>query len=386
MNGIDDELASKKELNKKQKTFAIKILVIIYASFLLLLIYTIINFHFITQRVNEITTEIYDIHVSDNQFENTETIQPYIFARDDDDALNVIATDVVDTTTIDLLGNTNAISLSETQIKVINYKRSIKNDKRWIWWALGLAIKVAETGIAMWQLIDSSGAGWAGWNKGSEIVAQLQIISAWVGAVGKRDSNDITKTLTSLLVVQNQLTNFTGLPYQMLLDDNHNTLYSSYYQGAPLFYSIDHAGTPIIGGLKSWNNGSHDLISIYHSFISYNNTMGLNKFKKRETFNEQDFTNGVIEMTFLFNDEDHGVLSTNNDYTQMDDEVACEFGDLGNNMYAFQIIDFNNEGTISGGNVRAFSDQPYGESDMDILEGDLWPESDCEVAKRKLLV
>ncbi|RCK59058.1 hypothetical protein Cantr_07619 [Candida viswanathii] len=275
--------------------------------------------------------------------------------------------------------------------------------KRFPWFAFAAVWKIAETGIGMWQLITacqdwSNGdngataiggciygvistlvaiarAAWAGYSKTAETKKYLDLIRSFSGAVSKRDNPLID--VTAWLALQNSLTNITQLEHTMLFSNDGLPLYSSRIDGAPLFLANNSVGVPVLGSLRVWNNGTHDLGSIYHSFL--NLTMNSERARRDEQFNEQDFTLGGLEMTFLFNEADNGVLLTQDDYGTIDHQVSCELSDLLNNMFAFQWIDFNNKGTISGGNGRAFTDEPYGEEDMDHITLGLWPRDECEV-------
>ncbi|KAI3404318.2 hypothetical protein KGF56_002838 [Candida oxycetoniae] len=232
---------------------------------------------------------------------------------------------------------------------------------------------------AISTLVTIAGAGWAGYAKGTQIKKAVEVIRAWSRAIGFK-KRDITDIATHVLTVQSILTNITGLPHSILIDYNHEPLFSKFYDGGLLYTVNNSAGVPVLGSIKAYNNGSHDLGRIYHGFLNQSKYENNGKRKRGEQFNEQDFTSGGLEMTFLFNDADHGILSTSNDYGTIDHQVSCVLNGLPNNMFEFQILDNNHRGTIAGGNIRGFTDEPYDEDRMDHISAGLAPRQECEVS------
>lgn len=277
----------------------------------------------------------------------------------------------------------------------VNIEKRI--DKKW--WYLAGVWQGSKTGMDMWSLKDDcedwssditnrksgarcvygaistliivAGAGWACYQYASEIYNRLA--NFWY----KRSQLNINDeyALTTLAEYQRALVNHTGIAMSPVIGEDGEIILDEIYS-VPVVYSqgINGSQSALLFSIDDSQNRTVDIVhTSLDTFIGHN--------YKREYFNEQDFTKGGIEASFLYGQQnDGGWLDTKNDYQQVWDEVECLFGALNNNALSFQIYDENHQGTIAGGNMRAFSDYAYDTDWLKQINGGLTLNEACMIA------
>lgn len=107
---------------------------------------------------------------------------------------------------------------------------------------------------------------------------------------------------------------------------------------------------------------------------------------KREEYNDEYFTDGGIDFTSCFDNQDpHYTLNTGSDYSQMDRDIQCYFPDLSNAWGAeVQIFDASKRVTIGSGSIAAFRGSDHASS-IRVMPGcpvGVSPSTTCEAAYR----
>lgn len=281
-----------------------------------------------------------------------------------------------------------------------NVESTDQLEKRYIWWVLAV-VKLAETGWAMYQLISSCkdwsdngaspgntsgclygavstiitlcGCGVAVGNNYSAISDHLWAFNYSVGWKRDGSSKQYFSDLISNTTVA--FANMAGAPAAMVLDMNNLPIYSPGNKH-PVF-------------MVQGNDGNLHRITMYD--VDFNGIAGrlaipINSnstlLERDEQFNLENFSQGGLEFSSDFNQKDGGVLSSQNDFGQMDHEVSCEMGDLSGNSYQYQILDNNHQGTIGGGIIRTFQYDVFDSTDLnpDKYTWGLSPNPNCEVS------
>ncbi|KAF2123425.1 hypothetical protein P153DRAFT_361992 [Dothidotthia symphoricarpi CBS 119687] len=126
----------------------------------------------------------------------------------------------------------------------------------------------------------------------------------------------------------------------------------------PVFHMYNHHNTSMHFTMTAYEE-DHAVMSFGFGHKSDPNTIG-----KRETYQDEYFTNGGIDFTDCFNDSQNTyLLNTDADYQQMDRDVQCYYPDLANTWGAeIQIYDSNVEGTIGSGSIAAFRGSDHASS------------------------
>lgn len=270
-------------------------------------------------------------------------------------------------------------------------------EKRYLWWVLAVVWKVAETGVAMWNLVTAcedwsssvsnkincvygalstlatiAGAGWGGYKYASAIFRALH--NFW----GKRDVTEplTTDQLNVLRLYQEAMVNHTKLDLTPMLYADGSLVTDPNNNDHPLMFGYDGEGVPSYFSAYYIGGENNTVYARMAAMRRVNGTLS-----KRENFNDQDFTKGGLEASFGYNQQyDGGWLDPSNDYQQMFDEMACRTNGLANNALSFQIYDNNHQGTIAGGNIRACSDGSYGTDWLTDVTGGIPLTPGCQIS------
>ncbi|EOA86596.1 hypothetical protein ACJQWK_08391 [Exserohilum turcicum] len=126
----------------------------------------------------------------------------------------------------------------------------------------------------------------------------------------------------------------------------------------PVFHMYNHHNTSLHFTMTAFEQ-DHAVMSFGFGHKSDPATIG-----KRETYQDEYFTNGGVDFTDCFNDaQDTYLLNTDADYQQMDRDIQCYFPDLSNTWGAeIQIYDSNIRGTIGSGSIAAFRGSDHASS------------------------
>jgi hypothetical protein len=168
---------------------------------------------------------------------------------------------------------------------------------------------------------------------------------------GKRDlsSPDVTQRLIDY---QTGMVNATGLAMTPMFNETGDLIVHS-KSGMPLMFGY----TPKEDGMVL-THASQEGTNL--TYMAYGFVLPPSATGKRDVYwNEEDFTSGGLEAGFFENPSDGGHLSVQNDFGQMHHQVSCMFGSLADNALEYQIYDNNHQGTIAGGNIRAYSQDPF---------------------------
>ncbi|CZR70177.1 uncharacterized protein PAC_20078 [Phialocephala subalpina] len=277
-----------------------------------------------------------------------------------------------------------------------------EHEKLYLWWLLGGAFKVVETGFALYQLATScqswaadgssetsdatkigcvygaistlitiAGAAWIGANAAAAIGIALAIINS----VTKRDLT-LQNHAALLLDYQTTMVNTTGLAMAPMFNMDGELMVHN-KSGMPLMFGYNPKGDGMVF--------THTLFpGTNTSYMAYGFVPAPSANSKRDDyFNEEDFTSGGLEAGFSYNqNSDGGYLSTANDYGQMDHEVSCTYAGLADNALEFQIYDNNHDGTIAAGNIRAYQSGVFDIADLtDATDAPLPEQAGCQVAR-----
>ncbi|OAA78635.1 hypothetical protein LEL_05458 [Akanthomyces lecanii RCEF 1005] len=126
----------------------------------------------------------------------------------------------------------------------------------------------------------------------------------------------------------------------------------------PVFHMYNHHNTSMHFTLTA-HEVDHSVMSLGFGQKSDPSTIG-----KRESYNDEYFSNGGIDYTDCFNDmQDVDLLNKGSDYQQMDRDVECYFPDLSNTYgVEIQIYDSKIKGTIGSGSIAAFRGSDHASS------------------------
>ncbi|KAH6723133.1 hypothetical protein BKA61DRAFT_663870 [Leptodontidium sp. MPI-SDFR-AT-0119] len=276
-------------------------------------------------------------------------------------------------------------------------------EKRYLWWVLGGAFKVIESGIGIYQLVtscqswkqDGSGetsdatkigcvygaistlitvAGAAYY--GANYLAQIGLALALIYNSSKRRDLTLENHGALLLDYQTKMVNATGLALApMFTVDGELMVHNK--SGMPLMFGYNPKGDGMVYAHKF--DLDTQTAYIAYGFVPSPSTNG----KRDDYFNEEDFTSGGLEAGFTYNQaSDGGYLSTQNDFGQMDHEVSCTYSGLGNNALEFQIYDNNHGGTIAAGNIRAYQAGTFDTNSLTAnIDAPLPEQAGCQVAR-----
>ncbi|RHZ65996.1 uncharacterized protein CDV56_109411 [Aspergillus thermomutatus] len=118
----------------------------------------------------------------------------------------------------------------------------------------------------------------------------------------------------------------------------------------PVFHFYNHHQTGMHFTLTAYEE-DHAVMTLGFGHKSDNSSIA-----KRESYNDEYFSNGGIDFTDCFNDaQSTYLLNTASDYQQMDRDIECYFPDLQNTWGAeIQIYDSNVRTTIGSGSIAAY--------------------------------
>ncbi|KAL4809157.1 hypothetical protein BDV18DRAFT_158088 [Aspergillus unguis] len=146
----------------------------------------------------------------------------------------------------------------------------------------------------------------------------------------------------------------------------------------PVFHFHNHQKTSMHFTMTGYET-DHAVMTLGFGHKSENVSLG-----KRETYQDEYFSNGGIDFTDCFNDaQDTYVLNTDSDYQQMDSDIQCYFPDLSTTYGAqIEIFDANVETTIGAGSIAAYrgSDHASSISDMPGCPNDVSTSDQCQAA------
>jgi hypothetical protein len=146
----------------------------------------------------------------------------------------------------------------------------------------------------------------------------------------------------------------------------------------PVFHFYNHHLTSVHFTMTVYEE-DHAVMTLGFGHKSDNGTIG-----KRESYNDEYFTNGGVDFTDCFNNEQSTyLLNTASDYQQMDKDIECYFPDLSNIWGAeIQIYDSNILGTIGSGSIAAYrgSDHASSISVMPGCPAGVSSSSQCRIA------
>ncbi|KAB8069683.1 hypothetical protein BDV29DRAFT_198516 [Aspergillus leporis] len=126
----------------------------------------------------------------------------------------------------------------------------------------------------------------------------------------------------------------------------------------PVFHFYNHLNTGMHFTMAAFEE-DHAVMSLGFGHKSNNGTLG-----KRESYEDEYFTNGGIDFTDCFNDaQSTYLLNTGSDYQQMDRDIQCYFPDLQNTWGAeIQIYDSEKRATVGSGSIAAFRGSDHASS------------------------
>lgn len=146
----------------------------------------------------------------------------------------------------------------------------------------------------------------------------------------------------------------------------------------PVFHFYNHQQTGMHFTMTGFEE-DHALMT-----LGFGHKTNETNISKRETYDDDYFTNGGIDFTHCYNyDENHYKLNEGSDYQQMDRDVECYTPDLSNAWGAqFQLYDSNIEGTIGSGSVAPYKGKDHASSisDMPGCPSSIQPSNKCETA------
>jgi hypothetical protein len=146
----------------------------------------------------------------------------------------------------------------------------------------------------------------------------------------------------------------------------------------PVFHMYNHHNTSMHFTMTAFEQ-DHAVMSFGFGHKTHPATLG-----KRETYEDDYFTNGGLDFTDCFNDaQDTYLLNTDSDYQQIDRDLQCYYPDLENTWGAeVQIYDRNARTTIGSGSIAAFrgSDHASSISAMPGCPAGIPSLDQCEVA------
>lgn len=272
---------------------------------------------------------------------------------------------------------------------IIKEHESVSDNKvkRYLWWVIGAVIfKTAEL-VFSWQGIYDSCRHFteSGWNAAQCIYGALSTIAIYSGAsysaarqVGRlaqwANNNGITILGTQWLAGlakrdtmwndrhHNITVGISGYNHTFF-DTGHHWNFTTLYTNGSLYEGMAPSDRiPIFNVHGARFN--HHIAMVYvpehnHTLfkLGFGHIQHLEDLTKRGDYDEQYFTEGGIDFAVDIQDESgEGVVSTSNDYGQMDHEVSCYMGNqLDTNCFAWQIYDNNNHGTIGAGAAGPYS-------------------------------
>ncbi|RYO89739.1 hypothetical protein DL764_008542 [Monosporascus ibericus] len=126
----------------------------------------------------------------------------------------------------------------------------------------------------------------------------------------------------------------------------------------PVFHFHNHHKTSMHFTMTAYEE-DHAVMSLGFGHKSDNSSIA-----KRESYNDEYFTNGGVDFTDCFNaGQDTYLLNTASDYQRMDADIQCYFPDLANTWGAeIQIYDSNAKTTIGSGSIAAFRGSDHASS------------------------
>ncbi|OAA72376.1 hypothetical protein ISF_01449 [Cordyceps fumosorosea ARSEF 2679] len=129
----------------------------------------------------------------------------------------------------------------------------------------------------------------------------------------------------------------------------------------PVFHMYNHHNSSLHFTLTA-HEADHSVMSL--GFGHKSNEHPAAGLARREKYNDEYFSNGGIDYTDCFNDQqDVDLLNKDGDYQQMDRDVQCYFPDLSNTWGAeIQIYDSKIRGTIGSGSIAAFRGSDHASS------------------------
>ncbi|KAJ9486536.1 hypothetical protein VN97_g6811 [Penicillium thymicola] len=126
----------------------------------------------------------------------------------------------------------------------------------------------------------------------------------------------------------------------------------------PVFHFHNHQKTSMHFTLTAYEE-DHAVMTLGFGHKSDNSSI-----TKRESYNDEYFSDGGIDFTDCFNNQQSTyLLNTASDYQQMDRDIECYFPDLANTWGAeIQLYDSNIRGTIGSGSIAAYRGSDHASS------------------------
>lgn len=196
-------------------------------------------------------------------------------------------------------------------------------------------------------------------------VSEMKKNLEWIINNGKRSLPDYE----AILAAQQAVADVMAMPVQAVMIDAYTPL--TFEDGAGFVVNVmTPLNTTLAIGLYL-NASSASPLKVISGRLPSASTL-------KRGYDQVAFNRGGLEASCTFNEEDNGVLTANIDYFKVLAFVKCNFGPMEHNALEFQILDNNHQGTISGGNIRAFDYDAYDLNGLMDIRGGLNVNPNCK--------